>query len=448
MLLGCKVQSSGGLALFTEQATEDEAIDSVDTSDSAQQDGEKQPLPLLDKRPLQPVIDTRHERHVDASDEGADEHETARDEVIEETNDHDDREVAQEESPDHYGDAPPNNEAVADTLVQRTQPAIKEQLEEKQSPPPSDDEMGELMRMVIRMNNRIASLEEELATAELKAKTTTQVTEVRSQAATQPAASQTPREPKATSGIERTEYDDLALRMRTLELLLLTSAVRSNEDRVVVVAPESQPKLPQRTAASDDSQRALLEDSIAKLNQQLRHYQTLSTYRIDSARFGITAPAATSTYLSDMRRAQDSLAILIDQMREARMERPDTVYIASKREPLPAPPSQPDTLFFVARYGMGALLPENLDNVTARVKKATDGYDSYTVKIASHTDRSGSAAANLSISKRRAEALSSELVKRGLNASNIYVQWFGSEFASKTSIEFERRAEISVILAH
>jgi outer membrane protein OmpA-like peptidoglycan-associated protein len=134
-------------------------------------------------------------------------------------------------------------------------------------------------------------------------------------------------------------------------------------------------------------------------------------------------------------------------MREMQALRPvgrDTVFIKETVEK--ATRSAADSLFYVARYPMGALLPENLDQVMQRVARAIEGRSDYTVKIAVHTDRSGSAAANMSISRRRAELLSSELVKHGVLNTNTFVQWFGSTYASDEVIEFERRAEITVIL--
>lgn len=100
---------------------------------------------------------------------------------------------------------------------------------------------------------------------------------------------------------------------------------------------------------------------------------------------------------------------------------------APEPAPAPAPAPVPEVVrnyivFF--DWDSTALLPESLDILRTAAANAKKG-KIVRLDATGHADRSGTATYNMGLSKRRAEAVKAELVRLGIPADEIAVQWKG-----------------------
>ena len=69
----------------------------------------------------------------------------------------------------------------------------------------------------------------------------------------------------------------------------------------------------------------------------------------------------------------------------------------------------------------------------------------YKLLLSGFSDKSGNATYNMSLSKKRVQAVKDELIKMGVNKARIVEQYFGSEKASATHNENDRKVELKVL---
>jgi outer membrane protein OmpA-like peptidoglycan-associated protein len=69
----------------------------------------------------------------------------------------------------------------------------------------------------------------------------------------------------------------------------------------------------------------------------------------------------------------------------------------------------------------------------------------YKLLLSGYADKSGNAEYNLSLSKKRVQAVKEELIKMGINKTRIMEQYFGSEKATATNNKNDRRVELKVL---
>lgn len=67
------------------------------------------------------------------------------------------------------------------------------------------------------------------------------------------------------------------------------------------------------------------------------------------------------------------------------------------------------------------------------------------ILLSGYADKSGNAKYNLSLSKKRVQAVKEELIKMGVNKNRIMEQYFGSEKATATNNQNDRKVELKVL---
>ena len=77
-------------------------------------------------------------------------------------------------------------------------------------------------------------------------------------------------------------------------------------------------------------------------------------------------------------------------------------------------------------------------------------HDDWKLRISGHTDNVGSAASNLTLSKKRAIAVKDYLNRRGVDEKRFIVEWFGEDQpiapnTTKAGRQQNRRVEMEVI---
>lgn len=132
----------------------------------------------------------------------------------------------------------------------------------------------------------------------------------------------------------------------------------------------------------------------------------------------------------------DSIQLLINQIYSLY----NNLRIAREKNEI----SATDSVLVVAYYDMGKIVARNGDKITEELRAIIQKNNLSKVLIAAHTDISGSASGNRIISDKRIEIFRKELIGMGVNAKDIYTQSWGSNFASETIVDSERRVEIEM----
>jgi OmpA-OmpF porin, OOP family len=94
----------------------------------------------------------------------------------------------------------------------------------------------------------------------------------------------------------------------------------------------------------------------------------------------------------------------------------------------PPPPTPTDTrwvnamIFF--EFDSAALTDQGRQNLT-RIARAARDRRQTPVQVTGHADRSGPDTYNIDLSRRRAEAVREELMRLGVPAERIQLEWFG-----------------------
>jgi OmpA-OmpF porin, OOP family len=95
--------------------------------------------------------------------------------------------------------------------------------------------------------------------------------------------------------------------------------------------------------------------------------------------------------------------------------------------PAPAPAPAPARTFLVFFDWDRADLTDRARQIIAEAATNARTVSSTRIEVSGHADRTGAAAYNQRLSVRRAEAVAAELVRRGINRSEITIQGFGFE---------------------
>lgn len=248
--------------------------------------------------------------------------------------------------------------------------------------------------------------------------------------------------------------EDLLYRLMALQTL-----TRSSGDQNVVITTDSDDKKAAQSTPISESEAelkdrlTLMQDSIAKMKNDLRRYKALSELKLDS--IGREDSDLNRRYLDDLRMQTDSLNRVLERMEALNRERkgtttpvakPDTVFKEVVTEVVrEVQPEKPRTKVLTAYYNRGAMIPQNQNDIINEILSAVKDESVERVKLSGHTDRSGNAAVNLDFSRRRVEGLRDALIAKGLDDTLIFSQYFGSRFASEEVVEEERRVEITIV---
>ena len=84
-----------------------------------------------------------------------------------------------------------------------------------------------------------------------------------------------------------------------------------------------------------------------------------------------------------------------------------------------------DGLFAFGKSGLADMRPKGRDDLAALVSELKNVSSLTSIDIVGHTDRIGSAASNMLLSERRAEAIKAYLVQNGIDSSIIHIQGMG-----------------------
>ncbi len=113
--------------------------------------------------------------------------------------------------------------------------------------------------------------------------------------------------------------------------------------------------------------------------------------------------------------------------------------VVEQPAPAPAPELQENIYFIIGKWNIQASEVAKLDEIAAFMKENAETK----VKLTGHADKAtGSASRNLYLSQKRAETVTNELIKRGIDASRI-----SSEFKGDTDNPFATPAENRVTIA-
>lgn len=118
---------------------------------------------------------------------------------------------------------------------------------------------------------------------------------------------------------------------------------------------------------------------------------------------------------------------------------PKPVVVEQQPAPAPAPELTENIYFIIGKWNIQASEVAKLDEIAAFMKENADTK----VKLTGHADKAtGSASRNLFLSQKRAETVTNELIKRGIDASRI-----SSEFKGDTDNPFATPEENRVTIA-
>lgn len=118
---------------------------------------------------------------------------------------------------------------------------------------------------------------------------------------------------------------------------------------------------------------------------------------------------------------------------------PKPVVVEQQPAPAPAPELQENIYFIIGKWNIQASEVAKLDEIAAFMKENAGTK----VKLTGHADKAtGSASRNLFLSEKRAETVTNELIKRGIDASRI-----SSEFKGDTDNPFATPEENRVTIA-
>jgi len=93
--------------------------------------------------------------------------------------------------------------------------------------------------------------------------------------------------------------------------------------------------------------------------------------------------------------------------------------------PPPAPPPAAARTYLVFFDWNRADLTDRARQIIAQAAEAARGTQTTRLEVSGHADRSGTPQYNQALSRRRAEAVAAELVRRGINRNEISIQAFG-----------------------
>ncbi|MCA1757285.1 MAG: hypothetical protein LC649_07505 [Bacteroidales bacterium] len=153
-----------------------------------------------------------------------------------------------------------------------------------------------------------------------------------------------------------------------------------------------------------------------------------------------------------IRQQRDSLAALNNQALEDQRKLDSLAVLKSQTDSLAAEESAaqtraieqatPDTL--ILNYTRGSAEAMNKDDILRKIAEITTEKKPVTIILKGYTDRSGSAEVNRAITSRRLNLLRESLTGMGIDDTIIFTQNFGSQYASETIINEERRVEIVI----
>lgn len=257
-------------------------------------------------------------------------------------------------------------------------------------------------------------------------------------------------QPAQTPVRDDASYDELLIKIAALELLMRDRGGSDNYILEREVERTDTVFVDKMVSPEETSEKiTALEDSIGRLNNQLRRANALASIKLDSVTTG--GNDLTAGYLLEMRQQADSLEYLINELKAFRAAAPetkvvrDTVYITETKE-VNAVKAVSDSAHFVGFYQRGSMAPSNQGILLNEIKKLKESRQIVTIKLSGYTDRSGSASVNMTISQRRVDLLKKDLVELGIPPQQIYTQAFGSTYASEEVVDSERRVEVTVIL--
>ena len=92
-------------------------------------------------------------------------------------------------------------------------------------------------------------------------------------------------------------------------------------------------------------------------------------------------------------------------------------------------------------YLIAKTLPENESALIDEIVAFANQHSNYKISLSGYTDLSGSAANNLRLSKERVTKIKAQLIVRGLNEKNIFIQYFGEKYAVAKNPDSQRKVE-------
>jgi outer membrane protein OmpA-like peptidoglycan-associated protein len=97
-------------------------------------------------------------------------------------------------------------------------------------------------------------------------------------------------------------------------------------------------------------------------------------------------------------------------------------------------------------YLISKKLPENENALIDEIIAFTDKHRRYKITLSGYTDASGSAANNLKLSKERVTKIRGQLIARGIDEKNIFIQYFGEKYAVAENPDAQRKVECTIDL--
>ena len=103
----------------------------------------------------------------------------------------------------------------------------------------------------------------------------------------------------------------------------------------------------------------------------------------------------------------------------------------------------PDTVILFYRSGSAEAV--NKEDVFRHIEDITAEKNPVAIILKGYTDRSGSSEVNRVITTQRLNLIRQALARMGIDDTIIFTQNFGSQYASETIINEERRVEIVIM---
>ncbi|REJ84280.1 MAG: OmpA family protein [Bacteroidetes bacterium] len=209
-----------------------------------------------------------------------------------------------------------------------------------------------------------------------------------------------------------------ALKQMLESQLELEDTLEQEETPSVYYSPDDQ---------TDVIQRQLKEQSL-KTDSLFRKLSDIHL-ELDSMRksASIVKDAPPTTGIDAL---QDSIEALKGVIRKSTLKERDKVRMTSAK------------VFF--KTSSTAVPVESVNDLN-EIARTLNADKNLLVKVSGHSDRSGNAAFNLQLSKRRAESVALYLRKRGVKQSRIITEYFGEKFSKDPADPLDRRVEVLVI---